>query len=464
MRMDLRILLAALVLLPVVGLHGHAQAQQDNEPVLRRYSDELLKQDGVWRSRGYGWWWVIKDGRVTTYDAGDGYCARRWQRWGLPGHAGSRMLMSANGRTIRLTLGDRTYLHTFDRVASLPAACRVDPDNGPRANFDAMAAIMSEHYAFFEHRGVHWSKHLQARRNRINDDLTDYELFWDLAALIKPIDDGHVGLEARVAGRRRQYDPPRKPRKLSSDARQRSRRIGYWTRDIGPELVGENIESIGDGRVKYGLIGNDVAYLYVSSTGRSLRRALNGQLDEARERFRGARALIIDLSKNFGGSDYIGRRLASKFTKKRTLAYYKYAGDDPRAKPQPVYIEPSEKRLFDGPIYVITSASTISAAEILVMSLRALPNVTHIGLATRGSLSDILSKRLPNGWVLNLSNEVYLDHEKTAWEGTGIKPHIEIAVKRRKSDAERDAAAAGRILDYVLQLPVRKRAYAKPRS
>ena len=62
------------------------------------------------------------------------------------------------------------------------------------------------------------------------------------------------------------------------------------------------------------MIGNDIAYLNVSTTGQSLRRALNGQLAEARQLFRGARALVIDLSKNYGGWDYIARHLVSRFT------------------------------------------------------------------------------------------------------------------------------------------------------
>ena len=173
MQMDLRKLLTAIAILLPWASHCCAQAEQGNQPVLHRYSGELLKQAGVWRSRGNGWWWVIKDGRVTIYDAGAGYCSRRWQRWGLPRHAGSGMLMSANGRTIRLTLGDRTYFHTFDKVSSLPRACRDKSELGPRPNFEAMAAILSEHYAFFEQRGVDWSKHLQARRLRIHDHLTE---------------------------------------------------------------------------------------------------------------------------------------------------------------------------------------------------------------------------------------------------------------------------------------------------
>ena len=62
------------------------------------------------------------------------------------------------------------------------------------------------------------------------------------------------------------------------------------------------------------------------------------------------------------------------------------------------------------------------------MSLRALPNVTHVGETTRGALSDVLSMTLPNGWELSLSSEVYEDHRGVLWEGKGIAPEIEIPV------------------------------------
>jgi carboxyl-terminal processing protease len=98
----------------------------------------------------------------------------------------------------------------------------------------------------------------------------------------------------------------------------------------------------------------------------------------------------------------------------------------------------------------VTDRETISAAEILTMCLRALPNVTHIGEATRGSLSDILTKDLPNGWTLNLSNEVYLDSERKGWEGKGIPPHTEFMVHAEDTAPGDSEAAARAMISHVL--------------
>ena len=464
MRQRFKVLTASSVGWLVFAMIGATLAKAESREFRQLASEALLNMEGVWHSRGYGWWWVVRNGRITSYDAGAGYCRRRRQHWGLPGHAGDNLLLSANSRTIRLALGDTTYWHTFDKVQSLPSPCHESQGDNPVAVFDAAVSILSQHYAFFEQRGVDWTQHVKSRRRRVHDGIGEAQLFTELASLIKPIDDGHIGIEAQLDGRRRQYEPPRKPRPLPDIVRQRRQRIGYWTRGIGPELVGDEIVNIGDGRIKFGLIDGDVGYLHVGSTGRSLRRALNGPLDRAKALFRGARALIIDVSRNFGGADYVARRLASRFTRKRTLGYYKYAGDAPTAEPQAIFIKPSQDLLFEGPIIVITSASTISAAEILVMCLRALPNVTHIGAATRGSLSDILDKRLPNGWELSLSNEVYLDHERTSWEGLGIKPHIAFAVEQPKWGKTKAKAAARRVINYVLELPARRRVHGKKRT
>lgn len=453
--------LAWCILLSAVSL---AAAQDEAAAFDRRDSDELLTMEGVWRSRGYGWWWVVEGERIETFDAGTGYCDKRRRHWGLPGQAGEWMLLSKDRQTIKLTLGEDSYLHTFDKVASLPAACQVAADSGGVAIFDAAAAIFTAHYAFFRQRGVDWAAHVTARRQHIQPELSESGLFRELTALLEPLDDGHVGLEGMVGGRRVQYEPPLRPRPLSPDARRNQAQFGYWSRDVGLELAGEDRESIGDGRIQYGLVDKEIGYLYVASTGRSLRAALDGPLDEARDLFRGARALVIDLTKNFGGSDPIARRFASRFARTRTLAYYKYAGDAEQAVAQPVYVEPSDDRLFDGPIYVITGASTISAAEVLVMCLRALPNVTHIGAARRGSLSDVLEKRLPNGWTVSLSNEVYLDHERTGWEGKGIAPHIAFPVEDKAAEPLAALRAARGILRYVLALPPRRRTHRKSRS
>ncbi|HEY1426211.1 MAG TPA: S41 family peptidase, partial [Caulobacteraceae bacterium] len=76
----------------------------------------------------------------------------------------------------------------------------------------------------------------------------------------------------------------------------------------------------------------------------------------------------------------------------------------------------------------LTSRQTASAGEILVFGMMACPNVTRVGERTLGILSDNLYKRLPNGWELSLSNEVYQAPDGALYEATGIPPQVETVV------------------------------------
>ncbi|MEO0691284.1 MAG: S41 family peptidase [Pseudomonadota bacterium] len=159
-------------------------------------------------------------------------------------------------------------------------------------------------------------------------------------------------------------------------------------------------------------------------------RAINKIMEDAIQNFRraGVRAVVIDLSVNYGGFDFISRAIAERFASAPTHAYTKYAGDAKDPIKTRVMLTPSRGARFEGPVYVMTSNITISGGEILTMALGALPNVTHVGEATRGALSDVLDKTLPNGWEVSLSNEVYLDSDGIAWEGRGVKPDWEMTV------------------------------------
>ena len=89
---------------------------------------------------------------------------------------------------------------------------------------------------------------------------------------------------------------------------------------------------------------------------------------------------------------------------------------------------PSSRVRFEGPLHVLTSDITMSAAETLVLSLRALPQVTLVGQATRGAFSNVLEKPLPHGTHVMLSNEVYEDPDGECYEGRGIPPDVPIVV------------------------------------
>jgi carboxyl-terminal processing protease len=127
-------------------------------------------------------------------------------------------------------------------------------------------------------------------------------------------------------------------------------------------------------------------------------------------------------------------------------AYSKFAGDAAGDAPQAISVTPSPRARYTGPVYLLTSNVTVSAAEIFAMAMRALPNVTHAGEPTRGSLSDMLAKRLPNGWGVTLSNEIYLDKDGALWEGKGIAPELPITVFAPDADPAVTHARALRTL------------------
>jgi C-terminal processing protease CtpA/Prc len=80
---------------------------------------------------------------------------------------------------------------------------------------------------------------------------------------------------------------------------------------------------------------------------------------------------------------------------------------------------------------------TISAGETFTQALMGrTPHITRIGENTQGVFSDVLSRRLPNGWIFGLPNEVFRTSAGTAYDGPGIPPDIGIPVF-----ADQDVAA-----------------------
>lgn len=101
---------------------------------------------------------------------------------------------------------------------------------------------------------------------------------------------------------------------------------------------------------------------------------------------------------------------------------------------------------FTGPLTLITSDMAVSAGEILTLALRALPQTIHVGEATRGAFSDVLEKELPNGWRIELSNEVYSDHRGIVWEGRGVRPDHSVRVFEGAEPLEVHGVAIARVL------------------
>jgi carboxyl-terminal processing protease len=404
--------------------------------------DNLAHINGVWRSRGYGWVWAVADGHTHTYDQALQFCIETAAYGSVPANG---VVLSADGRTMHVRLGDPTYYYTFDKISALPKACLVKLDKSPSAILAALEDIFSAHYAFFKERSVDWPAIVAVARGKISEDTSKKALLKIVVNLLRQIDDDHVSLVAKIGRRTRVFNTGagRTLRDLARQAQTEKEDFNdllgcwkrkLWTKDFRESLFGNNGRKAAGGLIRYGLIEDDIGFLSVQAMSgfadgeAKETAAVDDAMDAVMTYFATTKAVIVDVSVNDGGYDSVARKIASHFAAKKTLAYSKYARDDPGAKSQVVTIEPSASKRYLGPVYLLTSDVTVSAAEVFTLAMRAMPNVTHVGETTRGSLSDALWKRLPNKWSVSLSNEVYLDSDGKLWEGNGIPPQIAFPV------------------------------------
>ncbi len=408
--------------------------------------------DGVWQSDGYGFVLDVQGSTVRLFSTGRGYCGPETGAF-IPIEEllpGAEFVLAGDGQRLSIGLPMEPHRISARRLPTLPPACMTETSTDAVAVFEAFVGLFDSNYPFFALHGVDWPARVAEARQRVHVNMNDQSLFDELTWLMTPIQDGHVALIANIDGTR-QISAPGRARifhALSQAARAtgdgpaaaiRSFRDALWYGSIHADLLEGDGEMVGNDHIQYGMLNEEIGYLAfgrldgfgpVGERPEDALRTTQALLDVIMEDFAtyGARSIILDLSLNFGGSDFIAREVASRFIPRTVFAYTKFAGDADTPIETRVSIEPSTGAQFGGDVVLLTSNVTVSAAEVLTIALRTQPHVIHVGEATRGAFSDTLSRTLPNGWQLNLSNEIYLDADGRHWEALGIPPDLEMPV------------------------------------
>ncbi|MEL6572998.1 MAG: S41 family peptidase [Pseudomonadota bacterium] len=432
--------------------------------------------NGLWKSKGYGMVVAIDGKTAESYGVAGATCVSEGKEPLGSLLDGLAATPTEDGQRIALSLEGEDHKIIFDRIPDLPAVCDTPRPNTPTGNFEAFVDYFATHYAFFDIYGVDWDDQVATVRPRINDSMSDAQLFEVLSTMIAPLKDGHVDLQGSVDGQDRVFEP--NPGALYAHLSATANANGvdpeevidtfqteFWIESVAGDLLGGNGTFAGQKFVQYGLPRPDVGYIglvtmggYANGEEGALQEdiaAIHDILDSALAQFRDAKvtAVILDVSLNFGGYDAVSLAVAERFASGSTYAFSKYAADSPDQSIGRFSITPSDRSRFTGPLYLVTSNMTVSAGEILAMALRALPQTVHVGMPTRGALSDVLTKQLPNGWEISLSNEVYQDHLGAKWEGRGIRPQDRIAVFPPEDPIAGHKAAITAVLDQLSTFP-----------
>jgi carboxyl-terminal processing protease len=291
------------------------------------------------------------------------------------------------------------------------------PSQNPRdpvANFEYAWNRLDRNHAQFGAKHIDWNAVRRVYRARVTAETSDEELWNILLEMLRTLNDGHVCLQD---GRRRECgDQPLK--------------VEGFSRDLvkSKYLQGKALEAAG-GKVMYGWLTPDIGYLYIFDF-KGAAGPLYEAIDSAVAQFAKARALVVDVRGNTGGTGMTARQLARRFADRKrhcATARTRYGVRHDALMVEYRNVEPGGPLQFTGPTVLLTNRASASAAEGFALALRVLPHVTVVGDLTEGALSAQFPDRMPNGWTLWVSFHVLTDQNGVNWDGVGIPPDLRVA-------------------------------------
>ncbi|HEY0379033.1 MAG TPA: S41 family peptidase [Pyrinomonadaceae bacterium] len=217
---------------------------------------------------------------------------------------------------------------------------------------------------------------------------------------------------------------------VGADGRERTTRLRREWR--------ERDSSLRVRRVRGGEIGVVEFDIFTEEVAGALVRALDHEL-------RGVRGLVVDLRYNGGGETEAMTEVASAFLPAgRSLGRFTdrlgHLQFEPHTRAALLFA-PDRVKTFRGPVIILTSERTSSAAEIFVAALKDAGRATTIGQSTCGCVLAIRRRHLlPDGGELTVSEMDYQTAAGARLEGAGLVPDERIALDRQDLRARRDRA------------------------
>jgi hypothetical protein len=411
--------------------------------------------DGVWRSQGYGSIYMIQGQQVRTFEVTATTCVAGGNAAAKPGAANGReaAFQQQGGDIYFVRSGgeeDHKRLHVdgsasdirIDRLERLPEICGHPAEDTPPGNFEVFARTWAENYISFDLKQADWTKIIAENRPKVTAQTTPAQLFDILAGMIAPFGDAHASINARSLKREFSGFRPGSDRAIKGGDSDKfiSQRVRSLFAITERQLQGPLRKFCND-QIAYGHVDRDTGYLRVQSFNGYSRNGVFADgmaaLDAALDTIfsdPSLKSLVIDVRINFGGADPYGLAIACRLATGEYLAYAKEARANPGQSEKwtpsdPSLVHPSSRPGFRGPVVELIGPLTISAGETFTQALMGrTPHITRIGENTQGVFSDVLERRLPNGWRFGLPNEVYRTPEGAAFDGSGIPPDEAVPV------------------------------------
>ena len=318
----------------------------------------------------------------------------------------------------------------------------------PEKNFEHLWKEFDTRYAIFIPKRVDWDLLYKIYRPKVTHQTTDDELFDIMSKMLGHLNDNHVRLA--TADRSRSFsagilEDLRKDKFSGSDEAMRF----FRQRPVNEKYIFGGYEERMNGRFAFGFVDENIGYFHFSGFRNVTESA--AVTDEIVEKFKDARGIIIDVRRNGGGDDRVGKTIADRFADKKRLYMVTQIRDgeehDDFSNTLYWYVEPGGKRQFTKPVILLINRYSISAADNFALAMRVLPHAVLVGDFTSGCFADVAGDRLPNGWSFGVSYKLFVDQDGFCWEGIGVPPDYRILNYDEDFKTGRD-----RVLEFAIEM------------
>jgi hypothetical protein len=286
-----------------------------------------------------------------------------------------------------------------------------NPGTSNQAIFEEAWDYTDRTYSMFELKKINWDAIKIKYQAKINEQLSQDSLFQVLGAMVNELKDGHC-LLANNQGENIGYDYIQ------------GFEVNFDLRQVVPYLKEPREWSRS---LATGIINDSIGYAYYASF--ENREAGDWPMVMNYFAEKKVKKIILDIRNNGGGDQLIAVDICGYFVKTPTLlgTMYQKSGPDRNDFLPPLSIKATPKAPYLGNIktVLLTNRVTFSAGSYLSGMVKALPNVRHYGQITGGGGGGQLAYELPNGWVISITTNYFLDVNQQHIE-LGVKPQREI--------------------------------------
>ncbi|MDY8137476.1 S41 family peptidase [Aquimarina sp. 2201CG5-10] len=421
---------------------------------------QKINLNGNWEYLGFGKAITIGDSIVNSYhtsvvgnvQTSDNPTIDFFKYYTVDSLSNDTILLKDGVKTFKLFRSNKDFTKNLNKELA----------NDPKYNFEVLWNTFNEQYVYFKERNIDWNNIYKIYEPQVNSDTKPLELFLIFERMLGEINDSHISIDV--------------PREIE-DEYENQLSNNEEDEDEIPDDLDKKVKSLiidkhlkkenhyNRGDLKWGMINEDIAYLQTSNMigwahyniadslsikqfwgewWNNLNKADNHHndvvkgtrfiMDSIIRTIGNPKACIIDLRFNGGGFDDVSVEILNHFVNKETdICAKKVRLGEGYTEKQTMTLLPSEN-IFNGKLYILASHETASAAELLVLGSMEIPNSKIIGSTTEGVFSDILHKKLPNGWKYGLSNMVYESMNEVSYEDVGIKPDYELDYPENSKD------------------------------